>query len=390
MKLPSVAKGYLLLRFSRLPADKKAVVMAAARQSYEETDVAAALRTTYPDNLWTTSRSSHPVNVVDHALETHEEDEQADEVQEVLAAFNEEEPQMEDNNEPIEEQDAIDVLLSWKQTRTQINREKLSRGLGGSQDLRKLEARVKCFKCQKVGHFSRNCPLRKSKGKGSGKGDTTSSQSSRVSFVHMVHDMDEDYVMVNGETEEQLTPNWKNSLETHRQNQYLWTGKTVFYKLENHQDLDEEDVTEENATIPEKYDMENDDVMVLEETSDDEDETKTDEVACNLVHAAGFGVVDTGCGRGLIGEETLARHQQELDKIGKKIKELLAKMHTFRYGNGSADQTARRIELPAFVGGKRTSSASACGTWWCASSFEQEIAERIGGKDRHDRQQAES
>ena len=111
-------------------------------------------------------------------------------------------------------------------------------------------------------------------------------------------------------------------------------------------------MTEENATIPEKYDMENDDVMVLEETSDDEDETKTDEVACNLVHAAGFGVVDTGCGRGLIGEETLARHQQELDKIGKKIKELPAKMHTFRYGNGSADQTARRIELPAFVGGK--------------------------------------
>ena len=26
--------------------------------------------------------------------------------------------------------------------------------------------------------------------------------------------------------------------------------------------------------------------------------------------------------------------------------------HTFRYGNGSADQTSRRIELPAFVGGK--------------------------------------
>ena len=51
VKLPSVAKGYLLLRFSRLPSDKKAVVMAAARQSYEEADIAAALRTTYPDNL---------------------------------------------------------------------------------------------------------------------------------------------------------------------------------------------------------------------------------------------------------------------------------------------------------------------------------------------------
>lgn len=422
VKLPSVAKGYLLLRFSRLASDKKAVVMAAARQSYEEVDIAAALRTTYPDNLWTTSRSGHAVNVVDHGMEMPEEEEPVDEIQEVLAAFNEEDTQPEDASEPIEEQDAIDVLLSWKQTRTQINREKLSRGLGGSQDLKKLEARVKCFKCQRVGHFSRNCPLRKSKGKGSGKGDTTSSQSSRVSFVNMVQDIfDESYVLVDedmteedevtaivegwanrpkdhwiesgsevtrvhvvprssmfspsrtgcpvslsllgparrtimtdmgGETEEQFTPNWKNALESHKQTQYLWTGKTIFYKLENHQDLDAEDVTEEQDAVLTQNDIEKGEVLILEETSDDEDETKQDEVACNLVHAAGYGVVDTGCGRGLVGEDTLLRHQQELRKLGKEIKELPAKMHTFRYGNGSADQTARRVELPAYVGGK--------------------------------------
>ena len=422
VKLPSVAKGYLLLRFSRLPSDKKAVVMAAARQSYEEADIAAALRTTYPDNLWTNAKA-HPVHVVDQVFEMPDDEELAqDEVQEVLAAFNEEDPHVEDNNEPIEEQDAIDVLLSWKQTRTQISREKLARGLGGSQDLKKLEARVKCFKCQKVGHFSRNCPLRKSKGKGSSKGDSNSSQSSRVSYVNMVKDIvEEGYVFVNddmlvdeevtaivegwagrpkdywkeegtsviryhvvprssmfspnrsgcpvpltslsparlttmtdmgGETEEQFTPNWKNALEAHRQTQYLWTGRTVFYKLENHQDVDEEDVPVEDATVLEQNDLENHEVMILEETSDDEDESKTDEVACNLVHAAGYGVVDTGCGRGLVGEDTLLRHQQELKKFGKQIKELPAKMHTFRYGNGSADQTARRVELPAFVGGK--------------------------------------
>ena len=406
VKLPSVAKGYLLLRFSRLPSDKKAVVMAAARQSYEEADIAAAL-----------------VHVVDQVFEMPDDEELAqDEVQEVLAAFNEEDPHVEDNNEPIEEQDAIDVLLSWKQTRTQISREKLARGLGGSQGLKKLEARVKCFKCQKVGHFSRNCPLRKSKDKGSSKGDSNSSQSSRVSYVNMVKDIvEEGYVFVNddmlvdeevtaivegwagrpkdywkeegtsviryhvvprssmfspnrsgcpvplsslsparlttmtdmgGETEEQFTPNWKNALEAHRQTQYLWTGRTVFYKLENHQDVDEEDVPVEDATVLEQNDLENHEVMILEETSDDEDESKTDEVACNLVHAAGYGVVDTGCGRGLVGEDALLRHQQELKKFGKQIKELPAKMHTFRYGNGSADQTARRVELPAFVGGK--------------------------------------
>lgn len=127
-----------------------------------------------------------------------------------------------------------------------------------------------------------------------------------------------------GETEEQFTPNWKNALETHRQNQYLWTGRTIFYKLENHQDPEEEDVLVENATNLGKNDMEQGDVTVLEEASDDEEETKTDEVACNLVHAAGYGVVDTGCGRGLVGEETLLRHQQELKKFGKQIKELPA------------------------------------------------------------------
>ena len=40
----SAAKGYLPLRFL--------VAMAAARPSYEEKDIASALRTTYPDNLF--------------------------------------------------------------------------------------------------------------------------------------------------------------------------------------------------------------------------------------------------------------------------------------------------------------------------------------------------
>lgn len=33
-----------------------------------------------------------------------------------------------DGDEPIEESDAVEVLLSWKQTRTHINKEKIARG----------------------------------------------------------------------------------------------------------------------------------------------------------------------------------------------------------------------------------------------------------------------
>jgi len=43
---PSIAKGYMLLREAKLPSERKAVVLAASRRSYDEVDVAAALRTT--------------------------------------------------------------------------------------------------------------------------------------------------------------------------------------------------------------------------------------------------------------------------------------------------------------------------------------------------------
>lgn len=183
IKFPSPARGYLLLRFARLSGERKAVVMAAARQSYEEADVAAALRTTYPEGLHV--RSNSHVNAV-HLPE--DEDEVDDfSLQDALLAQDEGDFGAEDN-EPIEEQDAIDVLLTWKQTRQGIAKEKLARGLGSSQNFKKLEARVKCYRCQKIGHFSRNCPSRKGKGPGKVETSSTGSGTSKVSLVYMVSD----------------------------------------------------------------------------------------------------------------------------------------------------------------------------------------------------------
>ena len=81
-------------------------------------------------------------------------------------------------------------------------------------------------------------------------------------------------------------------------------------------------------------------------------ESRPQESMCALVHAAGFGILDTGCGRGLVGAKTLERHVDKLRTHGYDITELPEKMHTFRYGNGSADRTGRRVEMPVFVGGK--------------------------------------
>ena len=100
--------------------------MAAARQSYIEQDVASSgLRTTYPDGLFM-GRQHHVAQVEglndDDVFETEDAPEEGD-VMFTDGAFDV------NSEEVLEEQDAIDVLLSWKQTRANITNEKPSRGL---------------------------------------------------------------------------------------------------------------------------------------------------------------------------------------------------------------------------------------------------------------------
>ena len=156
---PSIAKGYMLLRAAKLPSERKAVVLAASRRSYDDVDVPAALRTTYPDNLSAISQrvhlaessaAAHEDEEVETLLADAESDELTKEVSECLAAMN----QVEEGDEPIEEADAIHVLATWKQTREKIGQAKLQRGFGPPKpNLHRIQKRVRCFRCKKIGHF---------------------------------------------------------------------------------------------------------------------------------------------------------------------------------------------------------------------------------------------
>ena len=311
----------------------------------------------------------------------------------------------------------MDILLSWKQTRVGINKTKLSRGFGGHpRDFKKLEARVKCFKCKQIGHFSRNCPKRSAKSPPK----AGSSSSSKVSFVNMVKDeYSQDFdsacaAVVNSwkskprdfwhcrgnevirehvvarssmfsparsgcpvdlselstarktimhcngtEPKVDFTANWKVAIEAHKATPQSWTGQTIFYKLQSHGDVTTSDDGEEQVEgealwsqiceIHDAFQEEVTDALCLGDDSDQEDDLET---TCALVHEAGYGVVDTGCGKGIIGENTLTRHIQELNKFGKKCENLEARPHTFRYGNGSSDVSTRKVQFPVFLSGK--------------------------------------
>ena len=409
VKFPDTARGYLVLRFARLSPEKKAIVLAAARGSYNESDVAAALRTTFPDHLYAGRQTTNNVNVMEKdydQVETFSDDEQ-----QVLVA--EEGDPEELGEEPIEEQDAVDILMTWKQTRTNINKEKIARGLSGQRDMKKLEARVRCFKCKQVGHFSRNCPRRG--GKGAAGPSSSGSGSTKVSYAMMVKDekMENDdeaevHEVVNVwkgrpkdfwqsrgskvirhhvvprtqmfnarwtgcpvrydhlserrttymqfmDGEEKVVEDNTTFLmeESSRRTAREWIGKTVFYLQSEEEAVPDDWETNEIvqafvAATADQHHWQTAEDEVNQESSDDEQE----ETACQLLHPAGWGVVDTGCGRGVIGENTLKRHENQLMKYDMKITELEPRPHRFRYGNGSMDVSHRRVQIPIMLAGR--------------------------------------
>lgn len=84
VKFPETARGYLVLRFAKLSPEKKAIVLAAARGSYNENDIAAALRTTFPDHLYASRQVNSNVNVAEG--DYFPEETFSDEEQQVLVA----------------------------------------------------------------------------------------------------------------------------------------------------------------------------------------------------------------------------------------------------------------------------------------------------------------
>ena len=444
VSLPEVAKGYLMLRFAKLSPERKAVVLAAARQSYKENDIAAALRTTYPDNLYQASKQTATYRVdSEEPMEEHEPQSEEDTFEAYLADAGYA------TEDEVEEQDAVDALLTWKQTRAGINQTKMSRGFGNGgapgRDFKKLESRVRCFRCKQVGHFSKNCPK---KGKGGSKGHQKESGSvnTKVNYVWMVWSNDffepemtisptgytetetfadgavitrhhpppalehgrpltgqEMHALVagweyrprdfwhvqgnrvirehllprrqlftpaasgcpipiedlcetrttkaiknNGETSVLFAHNWKHRGEAHRKLDFEWSGQTIFYMREAEIGPTDEELVQMAISYKDELDLAQEEML---QSPADSEESEEEESLVALVHSPGHGVVDTGCGRGLIGEDTLKRHEAVLAEYNLKVKELPHKPHAFRYGNGASDKSFRTVQIPIFLAG---------------------------------------
>lgn len=75
--------------------------------------------------------------------------------------------------------------------------------------------------------------------------------------------------------------------------------------------------------------------------------------AAGLVSSPGFGVVDSGCGKTLVGIETLLQLERMIDASGYGPVRYAKEENTFRFGNGAIEKTDKIVHLPLGLGGRQ-------------------------------------
>ena len=246
IELPDVARGYLMLRGARLGPELKAIVLAVAGQSYTERNVAQALRSTFLVNLGVTKEFVHVMDDCDEPLMPLEEQSTSEvdsgEIDALITNFETLSNTSEESC-PIDEEEAVRTLVTWKESRQNLNVVKRDRNFSQNSnsqtpapEIEQIRRRTRCFRCRRMGHFSKDCL-------------------------------------------ERLQKKPVSDLSARRQTKTLDELR-----------LEIEQLSQERASH-------------VSVESDDEEET------CLLLHEPGKAIIDTGCGRCVIGALTLEAHQ---------------------------------------------------------------------------------
>ena len=68
---------------------------------------------------------------------------------------------------PIDEEEAVRTLVTWKESRQNLNVVKRDRNFSQNSnsqtpapDIEQIRRRTRCFRCRRIGHFSKDCPER--------------------------------------------------------------------------------------------------------------------------------------------------------------------------------------------------------------------------------------
>eukprot|EP00435_Cladocopium_sp_Y103_P003701 s6229_g1.t1 len=300
---PEEARGWILLHRASLTDEQRAVVVARARGDLKREAIASALRSCYPD-LVVRKRA---VALVDETLAVQgpSEDLQPDleqEFEDVHQFLMDHELHTDETatDETFNEDDVAEVLAAtWKDRRQELNKLQKSRQFQKARDVRRsfrveieeLKKSTTCNRCGRKGHWAKEC---KFPPKGAGKSSTTSAPSGAA--------------MVEAETDIEFV-----------------------------------------AAAGEKLSMM--DLLRRKVNYNDESETIPHEVM--LISSPGFGVLDSGCGRTIIGRDTLKEFTSIWHQQGVTIPSPFSEVHQFRFGNGHVETSTQSVCLPVWLAGRK-------------------------------------
>eukprot|EP00435_Cladocopium_sp_Y103_P044898 s702_g12.t1 len=316
VSFPEEAKGWMLLHRSGLNEEQKAVVLARSGGVLSRLAIGKAMRSCYPEYV-VSKRRTAGAGLVDVDPSDPEDFEKDPMVQEVEAFLAEHDslPVPDEADEIYEEHEVAEALaVSWKDKRRELSKMQRSRRFGAATDLKKsyrveieeLKRKTRCHRCNKVGHWSRECK-EAPKGKGRGGGNAKGSDSGAA----CVQPFEEQFVAAVSVQAADLEGKDTLSILRH------WRAQRS--------ESSERQPTENAASeSPEIF----------------------------LVSSPGHGVIDSGCGRTIIGRDTLEEFKQLWEARGIPIPQPIHEINHFKFGNGQRETSDTVMKLPVVIAGK--------------------------------------
>ncbi|OLP88380.1 putative transposon protein [Symbiodinium microadriaticum] len=305
VSFPEEAKGWIVLNYSGMSEEQRAVVLARTGGDLKHDPLTQAMRSCFPEYIVPRKRGA----MAAHYLETDEdyqwwgngydagtaedattgegEEAQFHDVELFLAEHGREETSP--DSEVFPESEVAEVLAAtWKDRRQELNRLQRARKFPQADDLKKsfrveieeLKRKTQCNRCGRTGHWARECRV---------KMPASSTSSAAPTSAGMVQHF-------------------------------------VCHAVQ----------------IPQ---------TMMEQLRSRRDQGPEQELL--LVSSPGFAVLDSGCGKSVIGEETLKAFRQLWQDAGVGQPNEKAEVNIFRFGNGAQEVSNRLVEMPVCMAGRR-------------------------------------